>query len=184
MAGLPGACATCPANTVALCWLKIVTPAMPLDPVYSHTIPPPPAACMVGPVSLAPRAASACAMVGQTAAVAVAAVVGEAGAKEVPEDPVAADATVVPEAPVEALLFVLVDPQPARATPITVIPAKQNRRAFMGRSIGTTSRECLEVSVQRRPEPAAGAALQRSLLSAQKYPGTTLTSDPTQTDAI
>src|SRR5579872_2595376 len=110
MAGFPGAFPTCPVNTLGLWWAKIATAATPADSVYRHTIPVPPAELVTGPVTEAPSAALAWAVVGHTAAVVVADVVG---AEEVAEVAVVADEPVVDEERAVVVGLLLPELQPA-----------------------------------------------------------------------
>jgi len=157
MAGLPGAWATCPAKTAGDWWAKIVTPALPELLVYSHSSPPPAIGVEIGPLKVAPRAALAWASVGQVAAPVVwaAVVVLTAGAL------VAAGAAVdeggFEEVVVELLLL---DPQPASASPAIRVPPVNHLRLFTVRTLalakpyGVTSLNVPPNAVMPLPFPA------------------------------
>jgi len=101
----------------------MVTPALPEDPAYSHTIPPPGVEVDIGPLKVAPRAVLAWARVGQVAAVVV------------PDDVVGTTAVVVLTAgaevvdgDVDAVVagLPLLDPQAVNTTPVITAPTTRN----------------------------------------------------------
>lgn len=125
IAGFPVAWATCPANTAALLWAKIATPALPEPLVYSQTMPPPGVDVVIGPPYVAPRAVFAGARVGQVAAVFVAddadvtaVVVLTAGAAVVDGEVVVVDE-------------LLLDPHAPRTRPVISAPTARNPPVLM-----------------------------------------------------
>ncbi len=139
MAGSPGAWATCPANTDADWWAKMVTPALPPLPVYSQTIPPAGIEVVIGPLNVPPSAVLAWASVGQVAAVVdagavVAGAVVVAGAAVV----VLIEAAVVAgDLAIEVVVELLLDePQAASNTPTVKAPAMKRVRLAMVTTIG------------------------------------------------
>ena len=132
IAGAPGALATCRANIAADWCANIATAAVSVAvaPVYSQTIPPPPADLWVGPLSETPSAVLAWAKVGQVAVPVGTAggVVVLAGAALVAEGVVAEGAVVGDD--VEVALGVLLL-QAVRTRPTIKTPATKGTRLFI-----------------------------------------------------